>query len=510
MIEKLEFIFTPEHAETFAADCRKSGKQVVMAHGVFDVLHLGHVRHLNRAKEEGDVLIVSITDDEFVNKGPDRPFFTARVRAEMLASLDIVDGVVVNHGASAIPMLKRIKPDVYVKGSDYANPADDVTGKITAEQKAVEAHGGRITFTDDVVFSSSNLINRQFSDLYSDELQMYLTDRRNGKFRDQLFGYLEAANKLKVLIIGDAIMDEYIYVHSLGKASKENIICTRLMEQELFAGGVFATANHMASMCAEVTVLTCLGVDRTDLDTINASLKPNVTLKTIDRPGAPTTRKTRYIDKSYLRKLFEVYDFEDDPLPPNLQDQFDDMVAEELGQYDLVVVNDFGHGLLAQSTIDLIQKGAKFLAANAQSNSANHGYNMITKYGHADFVCIDAPEARLAVRDKHSPIEDVLRTLSDRIACSNIITTHGEEGCLVFGEDGDISRIPAFTKSVVDTVGAGDAFLSIASSMAAIGAPPEQVAFLGNAAGALKVGIVGHSKSVEKPALISYLTALLK
>lgn len=505
-----EKILSPEQAAAYAQKARDEGQCLVLAHGVFDVLHLGHVRHLAKAKAEGDLLIVSITDDEFVNKGPGRPYFTARVRAEMLASLDLVDAVVVNHDASAVPMLLRVKPCVYAKGSEYANPSDDITGKITDEQNAVEQHGGRIAFTEDVVFSSSNLINRHFTSIYSDELQLYLSERRNETFMNELSSHIEKAANLRVLVIGDAIMDEYIYVHAMAKASKENIISTRYAENELFAGGVFATANHIAGLCQHVEILTCLGAERTDLETIQSSLKPNIKLTVIERPGAPTTRKTRFIDKSYWRKLFEVYDFDDQPLRRDLQTRFDDIVRAKLKDYDVVVVNDFGHGLLAASTIQCIQDNAKFLAVNAQSNSANHGFNLITKYQRADFICIDAPEARLAAGLQHEPIERVLESLSKRIQCPNIIATHGEQGCVVYQANESIHRIPAFTKSVVDTVGAGDAFLSLASPLVAIGAPLTQAGFIGNAAGALKVGIVGHSKSVEKASLISYLRALLK
>ena len=221
---------------------------------------------------------------------------------------------------------------------------------------------------------------------------------------------------LKVLLVGDTIVDEYQYVMPLGKSPKENMIATRFTEREVFAGGIIAAANHVAGLCAEVEVLTCLGKGDPNEKLIRQALAPNVRLNAVMRCGAPTTRKCRFVDSGYYRKLFETYYFDDSPLPAPLQAKFDALVASKAKDYDLVIVTDFGHGLIAPSTIAAIEENARFMAVNAQSNSANHGYNLITKYRRADYVCIDAPEARLAVSDKDGELESVIRDkLAERI-----------------------------------------------------------------------------------------------
>jgi sugar/nucleoside kinase (ribokinase family) len=126
-------------------------------------------------------------------------------------------------------------------------------------------------------------------------------------------------------------------------------------------------------------------------------------------------------------------------------------------------------------------------------------------------VCIDAPEARLAAGDRISPIGEVAQTIiNERVACRKIIVTHGRNGCVAHERGGAIHTIPAFARNVVDTVGAGDAFLAITAPLVAAGGAMEKVGFIGNVAGALKVEIVGHRKPVEKPALVKGITALLK
>ena len=155
--------------------------------------------------------------------------------------------------------------------------------------------------------------------------------------------------------------------------------------------------------------------------------------------------------------------------------------------------------MIASSTIDTLIANSKFLAVNAQSNSGNHGYNLVSKYPRADYICIDAPEARLAATDKFSDIASVIANgLHSKIDCDNMIVTHGSFGCYPFSAKTGVARVPAFTKTVVDTVGAGDAFLTITAPLVAAGGNIEDVAFIGNAAGAIKVGIVGHRSSVEK------------
>ncbi|WP_027574042.1 PfkB family carbohydrate kinase [Bradyrhizobium sp. WSM1743] len=503
-------IKTIEGLGEVARAARAKGLTVALCHGVFDLVHLGHVRHILAARNEADVVIVTITADRFVNKGPGRPIFPENMRAEMLAALGTVDWVGINQASSAEPVLNTVSPDIYVKGSDYENPEDDVTGKIAIEREAVERHGGRIVFTRDVTFSSSSLLNRYF-DIYDPPLRDYLQKVREGGGAERLLKLVDKIQDMHVVLVGDTIIDEYKYVTALGKASKENIVATQFKNGEQFAGGVIAAANHVASFCKSVEIVTTLGGNDYPEEFIRAHVRPNVTLTPIRVQGRPTTRKLRYVEMGYLHKLFEVYTMDDTPLDETERKEIDRLTAERVRGADVVIVTDFGHGMIASSTIDTLIAKAKFLAVNAQSNSGNHGYNLITKYPRADYICIDAPEARLAATDKFNDIASVIEDgLHRKIDCDNMIITHGSFGCYPFSSKTGVARVPAFTKTVIDTVGAGDAFLTITAPLVAAGGNIEDVAFIGNAAGAIKVGIVGHRSSVEKAPLVKFVTALLK
>src|ERR1700744_2323291 len=503
-------IRTIEQLGEIARAAQSNGQTVALCHGVFDLVHLGHVRHIQAARSEGDVVMVTITADRFVNKGPGRPIFPENMRAEMLAALANVDWVGITHTSSAEPVLDTIRPDIYVKGSDYENPEDDVTGKIRTEREAVERHGGRIVFTRDVTFSSSSLLNRYF-DIYDPPLRDYLQKVRESGGAERLLGLIDKVQDMHVVLVGATIIDEYQYVSALGKSSKENIVATLFKHREQFAGGVIAAANHVASFCKSVEIVTTLGGDDYPEEFIQSQLRPNVTLTPIRVEGRPTTRKLRFVELGYLHKLFELYTMDDAPFVEAERSEIDRITQERVRHADVVVATDFGHGMIASSTIDTLIQNSRFLAVNAQSNSANHGYNLITKYPRADYICIDAPEARLAASDKFSDIATVIADgLHRRIDCDNMIVTHGSFGCYPFSAKTGVTRVPAFTKTVVDTVGAGDAFLTITAPLVAAGGAIEDVAFIGNAAGAIKVGIVGHRNSVERAPLVKFITALLK
>jgi len=489
---------------------RADGETVVLAHGTFDLVHVGHLRHLRLARREGTMLIVTITADAFVNKGPGRPVFSEHMRAEMLASLDIVNYVGIQHAPMAIDAIKTIRPDVYVKGGEYKIPDDDITGGIVSERHAIEAHGGRIVFTEDITFSSSSLINRHLS-AFDPALDHFLEAEREKGSLAALLALLDKVKNFRVLIVGDAILDDYKYVSAIGKSPKEHIIATLFGNREIFAGGVFAAANHIADFCKEVEIVTAIGRDCKYEKIIINSLRRNVRLHAFRRNDAPTTRKVRFIDQSYLRKMFEVYYMDDTPTSSAMESKIDRIINDRASDFDLVIVTDFGHGLITPSMVKTMTGASRFLAVNTQSNSANIGYNLITKYPSADYICIDAPEARLACSDRFSDIETIAgESIPRRVKCKKVIITHGSHGCVGYEAGKEVVRVPAFTKTVVDTVGAGDAFFAVTSPLAAAGGSIDQIAFIGNAAGAIKVGIVGHRHSVERVPLIKFMTTLLK
>ena len=502
-------IKTVSELAIIAGNLREQGKKVVLCHGVFDLLHIGHIRYLNQAKEYGDVLMVTLTPDRYVDKGPDRPAFTEFLRAEGLASLGETDYVAINDWPTAEETLRQIQPDYYAKGDEFKNADDDPSGKIGPEAKVAQEIGTELVFTSDVVFSSSNLINRYLSK-NSEELDEYLKMFRKRYKLDDILGMLDRMNDLKVLVVGDTILDEYQIASTLGKSSKDPILALKYQSHELYAGGALAVANHVANFAGEVTLLSMLGdTDRYE-EFIREKLNPKIVPYFFTRPQAPTTLKRRFIDGYSLSKVMEIYVMNDDPLPENVEQGLCKQLEQLLGNYDLVLVADFGHGLISPAMVELLSSKAPFLAVNTQANAGNRGFNTIGKYPHVDFFSLAEHELRLETRDQTSELRPLLFEVGERLDVKLCLVTQGSRGCSLYNPDNEFVRVPTFDSNVVDRVGAGDALFSVASMTACMGLHEELVGFFGNVAGSLAVQIMGNDRSISKQAIRKYITATLK
>jgi len=498
--------------ETFAArvaELKASGKTVVLCHGVFDLLHYGHILHFEEARRQGDVLVVTITPDVYVNKGPNRPAFTEAYRAQMLASLEIVDYVAINKWPTAVEMLRAVQPNVYAKGPDYRNHDADITGKIGDEEVAVVETGGSIYFTEAITFSSSTLINQHLSS-HSTEVNEYLADLRRVYTPSQVHDALDGLRGMRVLVVGEAIIDEYVYVDQMGKSSKEPVLAMRYNSEEQFAGGALAIANHIAAICERVSLLTYLGTRDSREEFVRSRLAPNVEATFLYKRESPTIIKRRYVDSYLLQKLFEVYIFNDEYLDERDSEEFRSELDARCKDYDLVIVADFGHGIMTQGAIETVQGGAKFLAVNTQQNAANIGYHTLSRYSRADFVCTNEGELRSDMRARLGDIEPLVLSLVERLHLSTALITRGKRGALFYRNGQGWSSGPAFARSVTDRVGTGDAVLSWAAPMAAAGLPGPLIAFVANVVGAQAAQIVGNRSSVDRIATYKFIESLLK
>jgi len=489
-------------------ELRAEGKRIVHCHGVFDLLHVGHIKHLEEARAMGDVLVVTLTPDRFVNKGPARPAFPESLRVEAIAGLEAVDFVAINRWPNAVETIRLLCPSVYVKGPDYKEAAQDLTGGITKEEDAVRAGGGVIAFTESETFSSSAIINRHLP-LFAPSVSAYLDQFRHQHNAGELVAHLDSLRSLKTLVIGEAIIDEYVYCDALGKSSKEPVLVMKYVSKEQYAGGSLAVANHIANFCDDVHLLTYLGTENSHETFVRSHLLPNVKTSFVSKAGSPTIVKRRFLDRYSSAKLSAVYEFNDEMLAPAEERQVADTLAELLPQYDLVIASDFGHGLITPAIADLLADQAPFLVMNAQINAANVGFHTISKYPRADYICIHEGEIRLDTRSRTGDLRKLVADVAGRLECGTIMITRGQNGTLVC-RNGAFSDAPALAVKVVDRIGAGDAVLAITALSVARGVEPDVLGFIGNLVGAQAVSIVGNSRSIDRVALIRSVESLLK
>ena len=497
----------------FLDEARRQGRRVVQCHGVFDLLHIGHIRHFEEAKSMGDVLVVTITPDRYVNKGPNRPAFTETLRAEALSALDCIDFVAINQWPDSVETIKIVRPDVYVKGSEYKDAENDITGKIVDEEAAVSAVGGRIAFTEDIVFSSTNLINNHMP-VFPPEIHDYLRGFSQRHSIGDVLGLLDSARDLKVLVVGETIIDEYHLCDMIGASTKEPIIATRYMSTEKYAGGIVAVANHVANFSQNVTMLTTLGEQNPQEDFVRGQLNPKVEPVFLYKKDSPTIVKRRFLESYLFQKLFEVYEFNDADLDAEQSDELCARLSESLPNFDVVIVVDYGHGMMTKDAIDLVCGEAKFLAVNTQSNAGNRGFNTISKYPRADFVCLAQHEISLEERQRGNNNREKILRVADKLSCPRVMVTLGKDGNIAYHRDEGLGKefveVPALANQVVDRVGAGDAVLSLVSLCVAQDSPMEIAAFIGNAVGAHAVATLGHRNSVERASLHKHLESMLK
>ena len=487
---------------------KQHGKKIVYAHGAFDLLHTGHIHHLEEAKKLGDVLVVTVTSDKFIQRGAGRPRFKENERAGFIGALECVDFVSINDSPDAADAISKLQPDVYVKGEDVKEKAGDPKEGLYREIKALEDCRGEIKFLKSLPIHSTELLNEFFS-IYPDHVKDFLEEFRKKYSFEMISEALEQIKKLKVLVIGDAIIDVYQYVSVMSKSPKSNHITARCLNEEEFAGGVMACANHLASFCEKVDLVTCLGSQNPKEEFIRANLGKNIQPQFFYRHDAPTTLKKRFVEPAYLTKMFEIYDFNDADLPLVIRQELHRHLSVEIQKYDMVFVADYGHGFLTEETIDILAEKAKFLALNVQTNSANYGFNLITKYPRADYICVDEAEIRLATHSRLGSSELLVRKISEKTQSNKISITCGHHGCITFSPAEGFSQIPVLSTKVVDTVGAGDAFFSVSSLWAVLGLPMELVGFIGNVAGAIKVGTLCNKSAVELEQFKEFIRHLL-
>ena len=481
-------------------ELKKTGKRIVQCHGTFDLIHPGHIVHLEEAKELGDILVVTITDETHVNKGPGRPYFNNALRVKSLTSIESVDHVVVVPFPTAVEAIKCVRPDVYCKGREYADQGNDVTGNIADDVKTVEACGGEIQYIGSVVFSSTKLLNNHFEP-YPADVKEFCQQVAKETSPDEFKHRIEELAKLKVLILGDIIFDKYTTIQVQGLSSKNRMLSGRYISEEIQAGGALAVYRHIASFTPHVKLLSLIGnepwVDRTlrlylpekDDLTLHEDMKTIVKQRFIE----PTS------DEKELSKLFSVNYIDPDWPDREVGSRLARKIEKVISDFDLVIVMDFGHGVMLDEAQDVVQNKAVFLSLNCQTNSNNYGFNIINqRYQRADSFSLDRTEISFASGKKKPNYSESLASLKEELNARYAWLTLGDQETIGMHDDYAPCYCTPYEPAVIDTIGAGDAFCALASLSAVAGHSLQLATFSSQLAGAQAVKIIGNRDSLSK------------
>jgi rfaE bifunctional protein nucleotidyltransferase chain/domain len=489
---------------------KHKNKKIVLCHGVFDVIHIGHIEHFEQAKKYGDILIVSITADKFVNKGPNRPAFSQNIRIKALSAITSIDYVCLSNSNTAINNIKTLKPNFYCKGLEYKDQNNDLTGEIKNEINILKKNKGKIIFTSGTISSSSKLLNKYFDNISNQQANTINKIKKNFSF----FQIKEKINKFRndtALVIGETIIDEYNFTEALGKSGKEPNLVLRDLSSELYIGGAAATAINISNFAKKVYLLTFLGENSEYLKFIKKNLPTNVEIHFLKKKNSPTIIKKRYIDLVSKNKLLGVYKINDEPLDTTQEKELFKKFIKLNKKSNLIVVSDYGHGFIPKSLIKKLNSSKQTVALNAQINASNVSFHSLNDYKNIDCVIINERELRHQLRNRNSDIKLLLKKISLEQKYKKIIVTRGSQGAIMF--DNKLKKMyfcSAFANKIVDKVGSGDSMLSLVSLSVKNKIDKDLTLLIGSLAAADSVEHFANKSSFKKVTLLKNLEHLLK
>jgi rfaE bifunctional protein kinase chain/domain len=316
--------------------------------------------------------------------------------------------------------------------------------------------------------------------------------------------------ELRVLVIGEIIVDEYTHVEALGKVNKDPILAFDKLGNSTFLGGAFAVAKNIACWSKHVTLVSYVGSNWSNYESLMLD-SSKIELKLIHENNRPTIRKHRYISNSDNRKLFEYYDFSEEIISEESRNQIEDFLEENLFKYDLVLVCDYGHGLIDEKLANYLSNLSTFLAVNVQQNAGNRGFNSIEKYSNVDFFTLNINEMQWTIKSKSFQREFAIEELMHKLKSSAAILTLGPEGLLAFKTDQSLlsAWVPAFSTKIVDKVGAGDAIYAMSALLICTSSPLEIAGLASSLIAADEISKFGHTNPLTIKSLLKQVKSIL-
>ena len=457
---------------------------VIMCHGTFDLVHPGHVRHLLYAKSKADVLVASLTSDEHISKADYRPYVPEQLRAMNLAALEVVDWVVIDRNPTPIESLLVLQPDFFAKGYEYI---DGKPGPKTQEEiDTLNIYGGEMIFTPgDVVFSSSEFIEHVKPDIVNDKLQTLMESEEVTP--ESLVSTLKGLKGVKVQVLGDTIVDTYIYCNVIGSGTSKTPTLSVKYDREVnYIGGAAIVAQHLRAAGADVRFTTVLGDDPLKDYVLNELEKSGVQCDAAIDTTRVTTQKNVIIAQDY--RLLKLDKVDNQPISDRTLEQFKLSLASS--DAEAVVFSDFRHGIFNRGTISQFTNVLPTGVLRVADTQMASRWGNIVDFQGFDLITPNEREARFALGDQDSVIRPLAQELFKQTQCKTLILKLGDRGILTYREPTRENPrgffvIDSLAYEVVDPVGAGDALLAYSTLSLAVSGSPVQASILGSLAAAV-------------------------
>jgi len=464
---------------------RRPDDSLVFVSGNFNIIHPGHLRLLNFAAECGDVLVVAVHAD-----GSAGTIVAENLRLEGVRSIGVVDFAFILR-TPLEAMLAALRPTIVVKGKEYES-------RPNPEQAILDTYGGKLLFSSgEMRFSSLDLLKKE---LYEPDFSTIVKPRdfpeRHGFRIADLVPLVRRFAGLRVVVVGDLIVDEYISCDALGMSQEDPTLVVMPIETDRFIGGAGIVAAHAAGVGATVQYFGVIGEDEAGAFATETLRRYGVAHELFVDASRPTTLKRRYRAKN--KTLLRVSHLRQHDISAELARKLFDSVTTTLDGADLLVFSDFNYGGLPQSLVDSLidycsERGVLMVAdSQASSQMAD-----VSRFRGMRLLTPTEYEARLAMRDFQSGLVVLAESLRQKAQAQHILVTLGVEGLLIHAGVEPAAyatdRLPAFNTSPKDISGAGDSLLICASLATAVGADIWQSAYLGSLAAACQVSRVGNT-----------------
>ena len=462
---------------------RPRQRTVVMCHGAFDLVHPGHIRHLMYAKSKADVLIASLTSDSHIEKANFRPFVPEQLRAMNLAALEVVDYVITDKDPTPIENIKFLQPDYFAKGYEYFEGR--IHPKTQEEIEILNSYGGDMLFTPgDVVFSSSAFIASGPPNISVDKLLVLMESE--GVSIEELRRILKSFDGISVHIVGDTIVDSYIYCTSIASGTaKTPTLSVRYEQQVDFLGGAAVVARHLSQAGSKVKFSTVLGNDSLKDFVIQQLEEDGIACQHVIDPSRTTTQKNVYIASEH--RLLKVDKVDNTPISDRTLDQLKTSFSSN--DVDAIVFSDYRHGIFSNRTIPQLTAALPSRPLRVADSQVASRWGNILDFQGFDLITPNEREARFALAEQDATIRPLSLELYKRAQCKTLILKLGDRGILTYrspsATPGSYFSIDSFADNVVDPVGAGDALLAYATLSMVATKSPVIASILGSMAAAV-------------------------
>lgn len=466
---------------TFLNQIRKANqsRRISFVSGNFKVIHPGHIRLLRQAREMADLLVVGVLP---------RNEFNCEIgeldRLSNVQELGVVDYAVLLD-ESIESALRVLKPDFVIKGKEHETCAN-------AEAQVLAETGGKLIFSSGLPLPSSMDRVRVPSLLQSCNIVMpgeYMA--RRGITVQSLAGLVHDFRNMRVCVIGDVIVDEYINCDALGMSQEEPTIVVTPTETRRYLGGAGIVAAHARGLGASVHFTTVCGADAAYEFVRSKCRDYDLDFNILTDSSRPTTLKQRFRCKD--KTLLKVSHLRQNAIDKQIIAKIVLSLESQIADADLLIFSDFNYGCLPQPLVDslykITQKTNTLIAVDSQSSSQ---IGDVSRFLDASLLTPTEREARLATHDYESGLVVLIGKLLKKARAANAILTLGEAGVLVQNKHTETDQLPALNPACVDVAGAGDSLLVAASLALAAKGDIWQAALLGSIAAGLQVGREGN------------------